>query len=309
MPARTRTRTRTGFTRSHLPALAWAAFVAVALAAPGDALAKWSDDVWLGAWLDPLLDKIVHFVLFAVLAALAARSFRELDPSGRGRTLARRPLLAAVLASIAYGALSELGQLWFTARTAELADLAADAAGALCAAGLAWFTRRRVVTEQAAEDSSDGAATGRAERADRREPRRLSGGRSSSRLEHGADLARGRRVFREREGAVIQHLPRGAQEGAKGGAGEGAADADALDADVGELREAQLHALEAHDDVDRAIDGADDGADVVPAGETRGVEDVRAGLLVGLEPPDRVGEVGAADQVVLRPRGQREREG
>jgi len=139
MPARTPSR----FTRTHLPVLAWAVFTAVALAAPGDALPRWSDEVWLGPWLDPVLDKVLHFILFAVLAALAARSFRALDPAGRGRTLARRPLLAAVLASTAYGALSELAQLWSTTRTAEPADFAADVAGALCAAGLVWFAADR----------------------------------------------------------------------------------------------------------------------------------------------------------------------
>lgn len=139
MPARTPSR----FTRAHLPALAWAAFTAAALAAPGDALPAWSDEMWLGPWLDPVLDKVVHFVLFAVFAALAARSFRALDPAGPGRALARRPLLAALLVSTAYGALSELAQLRLAARTAEPADFAADVAGALCATGLAWLARRR----------------------------------------------------------------------------------------------------------------------------------------------------------------------
>jgi hypothetical protein len=147
MPARAPSR----FTRTHLPVLAWAVFTAVALAAPGDALPQWSDEVWLGPWLDPVLDKVLHFILFAVLAALAARSFRALDPAGRARTLARRPLLAAVLASTAYGALSELAQHWSTTRTAEPADFAADVAGALCAAGLVSLTRRMRAAGRGAE--------------------------------------------------------------------------------------------------------------------------------------------------------------
>lgn len=131
------------FVRAHLPALAWAALTAVALAAPGDALPEWSDEVWLGPWLDPILDKVLHFVLFAVLAVLAARSFRALDPAGPGRALARRPLLAAVVASIAYGVLSELAQIPSATRSAEPADFAADVAGALCAAGLLRLVWRR----------------------------------------------------------------------------------------------------------------------------------------------------------------------
>lgn len=131
------------FARAHLPALAWAVLVAVAMLSPGDAVPRWSDELWFGRWLDPLADKVVHFVLFAVLTLLAVRSFRALDPRGPAPLLASRPILAAVLVSIAYGGLAELAQLRFTARSAELADFAADAAGALCAAALASLGRWR----------------------------------------------------------------------------------------------------------------------------------------------------------------------
>jgi VanZ family protein len=131
------------FAGAHLPALLWAALVAVALAAPGDALPRFSDRIDLGPWLDPLFDKIVHFALFAGMAAFAARSFRALDPAGRLAPLSRRPLLAAWLAAVAYGGLTELAQLRIGERTAELGDFAADAAGALLTiAGLAAVRRR-----------------------------------------------------------------------------------------------------------------------------------------------------------------------
>lgn len=124
------------FAGHHLPAVAWAALVAAALGAPGDALAELSDRLSLGPFLDPLFDKIVHFVLFAVLAALAARSFRALDPAGRSARLARWPLSAAFLAAVVYGGTTELLQLGVGGRTAELGDFLADAAGAALAVGL-----------------------------------------------------------------------------------------------------------------------------------------------------------------------------
>lgn len=131
------------FTGSHLPALLWAALVAAALAAPGDSLPRFSDRVSLGPWLDPLLDKIVHFALFGGMAALAARSFGALEPAGRLAPLARRPLAAAFLTTVAYGGATELAQLGVGERTAELGDFLADAAGAALAVGVVAAVRRR----------------------------------------------------------------------------------------------------------------------------------------------------------------------
>ena len=50
--------------------------------------------------------------------------------------------------------------------------------------------------------------------------------------------------------------------------------------------------------------GLDDPPDVLRAGQPRRVQDVGAGALIGLEPRDRVVEVGAAVQIVLGARGQ-----
>ena len=61
-----------------------------------------------------------------------------------------------------------------------------------------------------------------------------------------------------------------------------------------------------HQHVDREVDRADDGADVLDRAQSRRVERVGPGLLVGLKPRDRVVEVGVTAQQVLRPRGQRE---
>lgn len=132
------------FVADHLPAQAWAILVAVALGSPSGLVATWSDRLSLGPWLDPYFDKIIHFVLFAVLAGLAARSLRAFGAAGWRRPPARRPLSWAVLIAIAYGGAAELLQLRIGGRTAEWADFGADAAGALGAAlVVAWWWRRR----------------------------------------------------------------------------------------------------------------------------------------------------------------------
>lgn len=128
----------------HLPALAWAGLVAALLTAPASALPGWGGWFSLGPWLDPHLDKAGHFLLFAVLAALAARSFAAPAPAGWRRPLARRPSTWAAIVAVAYGGVTELLQLAVAGRGAEAGDLAADAAGALAAAALLALRRRRV---------------------------------------------------------------------------------------------------------------------------------------------------------------------
>jgi VanZ family protein len=127
----------------HLPALAWAGLVAVALIVPVDARSGFGGWFSLGPWIDPHLDKVAHFGSFAVLAALAARSFGAPAPAGWRRAAARRPLASAVLVAIAYGGLTEGMQLAAAGRDASAGDLAADAAGALAAAALLALVRRR----------------------------------------------------------------------------------------------------------------------------------------------------------------------
>lgn len=152
------------FVTHHLPALAWAGLVAAALGAPSGLVPSWSDRLSLGPWLDPWFDKIIHFALFAVMAALAARSFLALG--GRRRASAPRladrwPLASAALVASAYGGLTELLQLRFGARSAEWADFAADVAGALVAVALVGWLRRRTVTPRAAADPAVAGNDGR----------------------------------------------------------------------------------------------------------------------------------------------------
>lgn len=106
----------------HLPAALWWLAVTAALAMPKRDFAD------LPPWWPPLLhfqalDKVVHALLFAVLALLVGRSFRRL-------AVFRRPLLAAFLGVALYGLATEVGQHTLTDRAGEAADWGADVLGA-----------------------------------------------------------------------------------------------------------------------------------------------------------------------------------
>ena len=118
-------------------------------------------------------------------------------------------------------------------------------------------------------------------------------------LEHSHDIPRADGILREGKGAVLLHFPPGAKKGAQGGASESAADADAPDSNCRESGQAQLGALQSHEDVHRAIDRADHRGDVVLAGDAWRLENIGARFLIGLQTLDRVSEVSPADQVVF----------
>ena len=106
---------------AHLPAAAWLVAMTVALAVPSNTadLPPW----WPRILHFQALDKVIHFLLFAVAAALVARSFRRLPALAR-------PLLLAFLATAAYGGVTEVGQHVLTDRQGEWADVGADVVGA-----------------------------------------------------------------------------------------------------------------------------------------------------------------------------------
>ena len=132
-PPRPRDRRRELLT-AHLPAAAWFLAVTGSLAAPKRNFAD------LPPWWPELLhfqalDKVVHALLFGVLAFLLARSFRLLP-------IFRRPLLAAFLATVLYGLATEVGQETLTDRSGELADWGANVLGAAVAVAPLAFGRR-----------------------------------------------------------------------------------------------------------------------------------------------------------------------
>lgn len=111
-------------------AVAWAVFVWLSLTfsptSSGDP--GWLDRLLLR--LAPLAegtggDKLVHAVLFAVLALLVLRAVRAAGP------IPRATRLLVVLAVALYGGATELAQATSPARTASWGDLVADVAGAV----------------------------------------------------------------------------------------------------------------------------------------------------------------------------------
>jgi VanZ family protein len=109
------------FLRYHLPTIAWALFILIICAIPGDRIPKMS----FLEWLKP--DKIVHLLVFALLAILILRSFLE-----TGLTFAseKSAISLAVVLCIAYGALVEFLQYSvFINRSGDIRDAIANALG------------------------------------------------------------------------------------------------------------------------------------------------------------------------------------
>ena len=94
-------------------------------------------------FLDLILTKSAHVVVFAVLAVLVYRAARA-DFSGPAA------LLVAGLITIGYGALDEFHQLFVAGRHAALLDVFIDAAGALLALNLLDRTRHGLFAPSAA---------------------------------------------------------------------------------------------------------------------------------------------------------------
>jgi VanZ family protein len=88
--------------------------------------------------LPPHTDKLIHALLYAVLASLMYGAFRA-----GGTTPNRAALFALVLASL-YGITDELHQSTVPGRTADVWDWVADTTGAAIAVYLpAWRARRK----------------------------------------------------------------------------------------------------------------------------------------------------------------------
>lgn len=97
--------------------------------------------------MDLGVDKIVHFVMYAILATLLfiAWPAKGAEKNGPGLQLTRR-FLAIWLIVAAYGVIDELTQPWFN-RQCDLKDWLADIAGAgaallVCAWLARWFRRQ-----------------------------------------------------------------------------------------------------------------------------------------------------------------------
>ena len=89
----------------------------------------------------PYVDKLQHFVAYALLGVLLARALaKNVAPATRA------PLVAAALIAAAYGVTDEIHQSFTPGRFVEVADAVADAAGGFAGAfaWAAWMRRRSV---------------------------------------------------------------------------------------------------------------------------------------------------------------------
>ena len=88
----------------------------------------------------PHVDKVVHFLLYAVLGALLARALRREagadTPAASGSVHWRRVMLA-IAAVAAFGAADEWHQQWVPGRSTDVLDWCADTAGGTLALLLA----------------------------------------------------------------------------------------------------------------------------------------------------------------------------
>jgi VanZ family protein len=89
--------------------------------------------------LPKLSDKPIHFVEYAVLAALVTFAFRRTRESWS----VRRVAVASALLAAAYGATDELHQLYVPHRSASVYDWVADALGAAAMAALLAYAWRK----------------------------------------------------------------------------------------------------------------------------------------------------------------------
>lgn len=89
--------------------------------------------------LPKLSDKPIHFVEYAVLAALVTFALRRTRESWTARRVAA---VAALFAAV-YGATDEIHQLYVPHRSASVYDWVADALGALAMAALLAYAWRR----------------------------------------------------------------------------------------------------------------------------------------------------------------------
>jgi VanZ family protein len=90
------------------------------------------------------LDKIAHFLIYAVLATLLVVAWpaKSVTPARQGWRQSGRYLAVWTIAA-GYGVIDELTQPWF-GRHCDIWDWVADASGALTAILVcAWFVRRR----------------------------------------------------------------------------------------------------------------------------------------------------------------------
>ncbi len=123
--------------QSLLPSVLWAAVIAFLLFSSGDQVPRWSLFQRI-----PQFDKIVHALLFGILAWLLLYGFEQQQKFRHQRL---GSVLAALSLGLLYGGLTEtLQYLLPSGRTADFMDFLADAAGIFAAFCLRLLWKRRL---------------------------------------------------------------------------------------------------------------------------------------------------------------------
>ncbi|MBN1446868.1 MAG: VanZ family protein [Bacteroidetes bacterium] len=126
--------TRVSSRRTVLPAFLWFLLIMVLLSLPGDSF---------GTFRFEYRDKLGHFVLFGVQQFLLWIALELPHPRYASH---RRSLLISSLATLVFGALSELYQGAFTSRMADPFDMLANGIGVAAAVlAIRLFTPERVL--------------------------------------------------------------------------------------------------------------------------------------------------------------------
>jgi len=116
---------------SHIwPPVIWAGFIFALSSIPGDQLPT----PW--AWTP---DKLIHTIIFGVLAYLTLRFF--IHAGTRQNKSIAWVLTAGIICSVLYAASDELHQLVVPNRSCELGDFVADTVG-IMAVGIYYYVRR-----------------------------------------------------------------------------------------------------------------------------------------------------------------------
>lgn len=116
------------FNKALLPGITWAVFIYILCALPGSSLPSWE-------WADLLsIDKLVHCLIFFVLATLLMKGWELNNPASR------TSMIVIAFLCILYGVFLEVLQEYvFTDRTGSVPDLIANGAGSIL--GLFFFGR------------------------------------------------------------------------------------------------------------------------------------------------------------------------
>lgn len=111
-----------------IPALAWGAVIFAAISMPPSSIPK------TGLFAIPLIDKVIHFFLFAVFGFLGSFGFFKQE---KDSFFHRRFIFLAIIAGLIYGSITELLQhYYFTGRQGSGWDVLADLFGTVFGVGL-----------------------------------------------------------------------------------------------------------------------------------------------------------------------------